>query len=77
MSVELKRTLRTFVQIVVFAAIALPTVVDSTGLDDATPGVAVALGVALVVTRAMQSPEARPVLRWLGLDIPSPKEPEQ
>lgn len=70
MSPENKRTLRSFVQFVIFAAGALPSVVLASGLSESVPGVGVSLAVALGVTRVMQVPAVQPFLKWLGLDAP-------
>lgn len=66
MSDELRRTLRTVIQLVVGLAAGLPMLVDATGLEQ-TGGVAVALSVAAAVTRVMALPAVDAVLTKLGL----------
>jgi hypothetical protein len=75
LSAENKRVLRSVVQMVLFAAGALPSVVLASGLKESVPGVAISLAVAAAVTRVMQIPAAQPMLKWLGLDVPQPQEP--
>jgi hypothetical protein len=69
MSPELKRTLRSVVQIIVFAAGALPSVVEASGVP-MYGGVVASLAVAAGLTRVMQVPAVQPFLALLGLDAP-------
>lgn len=74
MSEELKRTLRTVVQVAVFAAAAAPFVIEASGVAQAG-GVAAALAVSAAVTRIMQVEALQPALRWLGLDVTKSEDP--
>ncbi|MFE9834047.1 hypothetical protein ACFYP4_02690 [Streptomyces sp. NPDC005551] len=70
MSAEAKRTLRSVVQIALFAAGALPSVILASGVPQGAAGVGASLAVAAAITRVMQVPAFQPVLAWLGLDAP-------
>ena len=69
MSPKYKRTLRTVVQIAIFAAGALPSVIALSGLSEQVPGVLASLAAATAVTHLMQAPAAQPFLKWLGLSV--------
>lgn len=66
-----KRTLRTLLQTLVGLAVALPLIVDASGVPQATPGLAAGLAVAGAITRVMAIPSVNALLpRWLRVDLP-------
>ena len=68
-----KRTIRTIFQTIVGLAAGLPLIVDAAGIPEATPGVALALGVAAAVTRLMALPVVNRLLpSWLALEDEAP-----
>ncbi|MFI1966842.1 hypothetical protein ACH429_22465 [Streptomyces pathocidini] len=61
-----KRTLRTVLQTAVGLALALPAIIDATGLPTTLPWVASALAVSGGLARAMALPTLQPLLpSWL------------
>ncbi|MER5782469.1 hypothetical protein ABT104_12195 [Streptomyces mobaraensis] len=66
MTDELKRALRTVLQTTVAFAVALPAIVDASGVPSTLPWVAGALAVAGGLTRVMALPAVQALLpRWL------------
>lgn len=69
MSTENKRALRTVLQTAVALAIALPVIVDASGIPQTAGGVSVGLAVAGGVARVMALPQVQAILpRWLRTD---------
>jgi hypothetical protein len=64
-----RKVLRTVVQILIGLLAAVPLVAPVLGAGRTAAAYAVAVGVAAVVTRAMHSVYAAPLLRWLGLSV--------
>lgn len=71
LSADTKRVLRTALQVVVGLATALPLLIHTANLPDTLPGVAVALTVAGVITKAMIVWNHL-LPPWLRIDVPSP-----
>lgn len=63
-----KQTIRTVIQTVVGIAVALPGLVDATGLDETTPWVAAGLAASATVTRIMAIPQVQKFLGFLNTE---------
>ncbi|GIH98113.1 hypothetical protein [Planobispora takensis] len=71
MTDDTKRAIRTALQTAVGVCVALPLIVDATGVPEALPGVATALAVAGAFARVMAIPAVQSLLpRWLRTDAP-------
>ncbi|MGO4630485.1 hypothetical protein AB4225_06010 [Streptomyces sp. 2RAF24] len=71
MSDAAKRTARTILQTALGLAVALPAIVDASGIPAALPWVAGALAVAGGLTRIMAHPSVQRLLPgWLRTDTP-------
>jgi hypothetical protein len=68
MKIAWKRTIRTVVQIVVPLAVTLPEIVAASGVNDALPWVAGAVGGAAALTRIMAVPQVQKWLLWLNTE---------
>ncbi|WP_433382842.1 hypothetical protein [Streptosporangium sp. CA-115845] len=69
MKVETKRALRTGLQTAVGVAVALPMIVDASGIPEALPWVAGSLAVAGGFARVMALPSVQALLpSWLRTD---------
>ncbi|WP_171167530.1 hypothetical protein [Streptomyces sp. I05A-00742] len=67
-----KRTLRTVLQTAVALAVALPAIVDASGIPASLPWAAGALAVAGGLTRVMALPSVQALLpHWLRTDPPA------
>lgn len=64
-----KRTVRTLIQGVVAFAIALPAIVDASGVPASLPWVAGALAVAGGLARVMALPSVEAILDRVGLGL--------
>ncbi|WP_414168730.1 hypothetical protein ACMATS_21325 [Streptoverticillium reticulum] len=72
MSDAAKRTLRTLLQTAVGLAVALPAIVDASGIPASLPWVAGALAVAGGLARVMALPAVQALLpRWLRTEQPT------
>ncbi|MBG0826904.1 hypothetical protein HS041_03850 [Planomonospora sp. ID67723] len=70
MTDDTKRAVRTALQTAVGVSVALPMIVDATGVPEALPGVATALAVAGVFARVMAIPAVQSLLpRWLRTGV--------
>ncbi|MFK0108506.1 hypothetical protein [Streptomyces sp. NPDC091217] len=69
MSPANKRTVRTVIQGVVMFAVALPAVVNASGIPESLPWVAGALAVAAGVARVMALPAVEQLLDRVGLGL--------
>jgi hypothetical protein len=75
MSDKTLRTLRTILQVVLALAVAVPVLVETTGLTaEQAPWLGTVVVVAGVVARLMQSDAVEQLLRLVGLATP-PAEP--
>ncbi|AVP41360.1 hypothetical protein SEA_YARA_26 [Streptomyces phage Yara] len=63
-----KQTARTVVQAGIGLAVALPGLIDATGVDQTIPWVAGGLAVSAAVTRLMAVPQVQKFLGWLNTD---------
>jgi hypothetical protein len=63
-----KQTIRTVVQAAIGIAVALPGIVDATGLDETTPWVAAGLAASATVTRLMAIPQVQKFLWFLNTE---------
>lgn len=63
-----KQTIRTVIQTAVGLAVALPGIVDATGLDETTPWVAAGLAASATVTRLMAIPQVQKFLWFLNTE---------
>lgn len=68
MKLEWKRVIRTIVQIVLPLAVALPQIVEASGINDALPWVAGMLAVSAGLTRVMAVPAVQRWLFWLNTE---------
>jgi hypothetical protein len=68
MKVEWKRTIRTVVQVIVPLAVALPEIVDASGVNDSLPWVAGAIAGSAALTRIMAVPQVQKWLLWLNTE---------
>lgn len=68
MLAEWKRVARTVVQIVLPLSVALPEIVDASGIDDALPWVAGMVATSAALTRIMAVPAVQRWLLWLNTD---------
>ncbi|MGI5350200.1 hypothetical protein ACQEU8_36515 [Streptomyces sp. CA-250714] len=64
-----KRTVRTVIQGVVAFAVAMPAIVDASGIPESLPWVAGALAVAGGLSRVMALPSVEQLLDRVGLGI--------
>ncbi|MFB7461725.1 hypothetical protein [Streptomyces sp. NPDC056188] len=69
MSPAAKRTARTVIQTAVGTAVALPAIVDASGIPASLPWVAGALAVAGGLARVMNLPQVERLLDRFGLGI--------
>ncbi|MGW2130468.1 hypothetical protein [Streptomyces coelicoflavus] len=69
MSPENKRTIRTVLQTAVGGAVALPGIVDASGIPDTVPWVAGGLAVAGGFARVMALPSVEALLDKFGLGL--------
>ncbi|MGI5252765.1 hypothetical protein [Actinacidiphila glaucinigra] len=69
MSTATRRTIRTVIQGAVGLAVALPAIVDASGVPDSLPGVAVAMAVAGGLARVMALPAVEALLDRVGLGL--------
>lgn len=69
MNEKTRKTIRTAVQTAVGLAASLPVLLPALGVPETAAGVGVVLAVSATVTRVMHMDAARPLLRWLGLDV--------
>ncbi|MFE4057391.1 hypothetical protein ACFXP3_14025 [Streptomyces sp. NPDC059096] len=74
MSNATKRAVRTVIQGVVMFAVALPAIVDASGVPDSLPWVAGALAVAGGLARVMALPAVERLLDRIGLGLVDDKE---
>lgn len=68
MSKKNKQVLRTVIQAGIGFAVALPGLIDATGLDESTPWIAAGLTASAVVTRLMAVPQVQKFLGWLNTE---------
>jgi hypothetical protein len=68
MSKKNKQVLRTVIQTVVGFAVALPGLVEATGLNQTTPWIAGGLAASAAVTRLMAVPQVQKLLGWLNTE---------
>lgn len=68
MMMELKRTIRTVIQVVVPLAVVLPEIVEASGINESLPWVAVLLAASAGLTRVMAIPAVQKWLMWLNTD---------
>lgn len=68
-----KRTIRTALQTLVGVAVALPFIVDASGIDEALPWVAGSLAVAGGLARVMALPSVQALLDKVGLSTDTSK----
>lgn len=68
MLMEWKRVIRTVVQVVVPLAVALPEIVDASGINDSLPWVAGAIAGSAALTRIMAVPQVQKWLFWLNTE---------
>lgn len=68
MSKKNKQVLRTIIQAAVGFAVALPGLIDATGLDQTTPWIAGGLATSAAVTRLMAVPQVQKFLGWLNTE---------
>jgi hypothetical protein len=68
-----KRTIRTILQAGVGVAVALPAIVEASGISEALPWVAGALAVAGGLARVMALPSVQGLLARFGLSTESPQ----
>ncbi|MGW3513812.1 hypothetical protein [Streptomyces sp. NPDC000994] len=69
MSRAAKRTARTVIQTAVGTAVALPAIVDASGIPTSLPWVAAALAVAGGLARVMALPQVERLLNRIGLGL--------
>ncbi|MFD3911189.1 hypothetical protein [Streptomyces sp. NPDC058603] len=69
MSPAAKRTVRTIIQGAVAFAVALPAIVDASGIPESLPWVAGALAVAGGLARTMALPQVEAILDRVGLGL--------
>ncbi|GHB98675.1 MULTISPECIES: hypothetical protein [Streptomyces rochei group] len=69
MSPENKRTVRTLLQTAVGGAVALPGIVNASGIPETTPWVAAGLAVAGGFARVMALPSVEQILDRFGLGL--------
>ncbi|MGE9695909.1 hypothetical protein [Streptomyces sp. CH6] len=69
MSPATKRTVRTIIQTAVAVALALPAIVDASGIPASLPWVAGALAVAGGLARVMALPAVENLLDRIGLGL--------
>ncbi|MFE0762632.1 hypothetical protein [Streptomyces smyrnaeus] len=69
MSDAAKRTTRTILQVTVAFALALPAIVDASGIPESLPWVAGALAVAGGLSRVMALPSVEQLLDRVGLGL--------
>ncbi|MFI0736402.1 hypothetical protein ACH4S9_46645 [Streptomyces sp. NPDC021225] len=69
MSPANKRTVRTMIQTVVAVAVALPAIVNASGVPESLPWVAGALAVAGGLARVMALPSVEQLLDRFGLGL--------
>ncbi|MEU9141998.1 hypothetical protein AB0D33_39705 [Streptomyces sp. NPDC048404] len=69
MSTAAKRTVRTVIQGVVMFAVALPAIVNASGIPESLPWVAGALAVAGGLARVMALPAVEQLLDRVGLGL--------
>ncbi|MEW1774665.1 hypothetical protein [Streptomyces sp. NPDC086777] len=69
MSPANKRTVRTVIQGVVMFAVALPAIVNASGIPESLPWVAGAVAVAAGVARVMALPAVEQLLDRVGLGL--------
>ncbi|MEW2573660.1 hypothetical protein [Streptomyces sp. NPDC047070] len=69
MSPAAKRTIRTVIQGAVAFAVALPAIVDASGIPESLPWVAGALVVAGALTRVMALPAVEQLLDRVGIGL--------
>lgn len=74
MSKKNKQVLRTVIQVAVGFAVALPGLIDATGLDQTTPWIAGGLAASAAVTRIMAVPQVQKFLGWLNTDDEADKK---
>ncbi|GAA2294185.1 hypothetical protein GCM10010149_47690 [Nonomuraea roseoviolacea subsp. roseoviolacea] len=71
MSNDTKRALRTALQTLLGVAVALPLIVDASGIPETATGVAGALAVAGGLSRVMALPAVQALMpSWLRTDAP-------
>ncbi|GAA1175890.1 hypothetical protein [Streptomyces rhizosphaericus] len=70
-----KRTIRTLLQSAVAFAVALPAIVDASGIPAALPWVAGALAVAGGLARVMSLPAVEALLDRVGLGLVDEEDP--
>ncbi|MFH8403726.1 hypothetical protein ACH4FX_02985 [Streptomyces sp. NPDC018019] len=75
MSPEAKRTVRTILQGIVMFSLALPAIIDASGIPDTLPWVAGALAVAGGLTRVMALPQVEALLDRVGLGLVDDQAP--
>ncbi|KAA6220607.1 hypothetical protein CP973_00345 [Streptomyces albofaciens JCM 4342] len=75
MSPENKRTTRTILQTIIAFALALPAIIDASGIPDTLPWVAGALAVAGGLTRVMALPQVEAQLDRVGLGLVDDQDP--
>lgn len=63
-----KKVVRTIIQTAVGIAVALPGLINATGLDESLPWVGAALAASAAVTRIMAVPQVQKFLGWLNTD---------
>jgi hypothetical protein len=68
MKMEWKRTIRTMVQVVIPLAVALPEIVEASGVNDSLPWVAGAIAGSAALTRVMAVPQVQKWLLWLNTE---------
>lgn len=68
MSKKNKQVLRTVIQAAVGFAVALPGLIDATGLDQTTPWIAGGLAASAAITRLMAVPQVQKFLGWLNTE---------
>ena len=67
MSREARRTVYTVIQSLIGFLVALPLIIDATGISETAPGVGIALAVSGFVTRIMDIPQVHMLLSKIGL----------
>ncbi|MER5357056.1 hypothetical protein [Streptomyces sp. NPDC002785] len=75
MSPAAKRTVRTVIQGAVAFAVALPAIVDASGVPESLPWVAGALAVAGGLARVMALPSVEAILDRVGLGLVDEEAP--
>lgn len=68
MSKKNKQTLRTVIQAAVGFAVAIPGLVEATGVDETAPWIAGGLAASAVVTRLMAAPSVQRFMGWLNTE---------